>query len=83
MADAKTFVGGIYPRVRTEKTPDWVIGSFGLNARQLSEWLNENVDLIDDDGFINIQMAVGQSGKSYAAVDTWKPEKKDKGNAPF
>ena len=82
MSKDKIFVSGIYPRVRTEKTPEWAIGNFGLNVKQLGAWIKENPGLIDDKGFINIQMAVGQSGKAYASVDTWKP-KEDSDNVPF
>ena len=85
MSEKKVFVNGIYPRERTEKTPDWVIGSFGINLKQFYEWAKENREHIDDNGFLNIQMATGQSGKPYAAVSTWKPKQKqdDSGGEDF
>ena len=68
----KQFAKGFYPKKRREGAPDFVLGKMSVNRIQALEWLSEQTD-----EWINLDLKEGKSGKCYAEVDTWKPEKKE------
>lgn len=62
---------------RKESSPDWVHGSLSIKVDEAIAFLTAN----QSNGWVNIEMKTGKSGKHYCELDTWKPDpskKKDK-----
>lgn len=71
MSEEKEFVNGLIVKAPHENAPDFVKCGISIKRKDLGNWLREK-----DDDWINIQVKVsGQSGKWYAEVDNWKPNK--------
>jgi hypothetical protein len=70
-------IGGIYPKQKSDRAPDYVIGKLSINVKQFREWMQGHLKANPSDEWINLEMLVGKSGKAYAKLDTWKPD-----NAP-
>lgn len=66
------FVDGLIVKPPHEKAPDFVKCKISIKRKDLGNWLRGK-----DDDWINIDVKVSKDGKWYAAVDTWKPEKKE------
>lgn len=69
-------VGGLYPKQKSDRAPDYVIGKLSINVQQFREWMVDHLKANPNDEWINLEMLVSKSGKAYAKVDTWKPEGK-------
>ena len=67
------FPKGLIFKLPREKAPDFIKGSLSIKRAELIEWLNSK-----SDEWINLDLKVGQSGKGYAAVNTWKPDRQNK-----
>jgi len=72
MAD-KEFVDGLFVKQPREGAPDFVKGAISIKRADLGNWLRGKVT---EDGWINIDILVAQSGKWYCAVNNFKPEPK-------
>ena len=71
MSDEKEFVDGLIVKAPHEKAPNFVKCNISIKRKDLGNWLRGK-----DDDWINIQVKEGKtSGKWYAEVDTWKPNK--------
>lgn len=68
MSQEKKFVNGMIVKV-PEKKPAWVLCKLSIKVADLIAYLQEN----ESKGWVNIDLKVGQSGKPYAELDTWKP----------
>ncbi len=65
----KIFVGGMILKI-PEKKPVWVIGKLSIKVDELVKFLQDHQS---EKGWVNIDLKIGQSGKAYAELDTWKP----------
>ena len=64
---------GLYPKKRTEKTPEWIICSFGIKLDELPK--------PNDKGYINIDIcSKSQFGGYYPKINEYKPVKKEEEN---
>lgn len=66
----KTFVPGLIVK-RGDNAPDFILANVSVKKRELIEHLNNTPG-----DWVNWVLKRGRSGKCYAEVDTWKPERK-------
>lgn len=69
MADIE-FVSELIVKPPREGAPDYVKCSISFRRAELREWLDQRTD-----EWINIVVKEARSGKWYASVDNWKPNK--------
>ena len=67
MAD-KVFADGLIVK-RHLAAPEWATCKLSVKVDEFIAFLNQN----QDNGWVNIEVNRGQTGKYYAALDTWKP----------
>lgn len=67
-------IDGLYPKPKSEKAPDFVIGKLSINVSQFREWMINHIQAHPGEEWINIDMKVSKAGKGYAVLDTWKPD---------
>jgi len=72
MAD-KIFADGLRFELPSEKAPDFVKGKLSIKIAEFIPFLEKHQS---NAGWVNIDLKVGQSGKAYAELDTWKPTPK-------
>ncbi len=65
----KIFVDGMIFKLPSERAPDFIIGKLSIKAEEFMSFLITN----EKNGWLNIELKVGQSGKPYAELDTWEP----------
>jgi hypothetical protein len=66
-----TFANGFIFK-RNEQAPDWAIGKVSIKVSEFKAFLDEHAD----GDWLNLEVKKSKSGKYYAQLDTWKPEKK-------
>ena len=71
MQQEKTFVNGFIVK-RNDNAPDFVLANLSVKLEDFVEFAKTN----HSDGWLNISLKKGQSGKCYAELDTWKPTDK-------
>ncbi len=71
MATDKIFTKGMFVKPPRDNAPDFVKGSVSFKAAEFVAFLREHVD---EKGWVNVDLKVGQSGKWYAELNTWKPK---------
>jgi hypothetical protein len=78
----KVFADGFMFKINPN-SPEWVVGSLSLKADEAVKFIQDH----RDNGWVNLKVNIGKSGKPYIELDTWKPESKsvaaDKENLPF
>ena len=67
-------VGGIYPKVKSDRSPDFVICKMSINVAQFREWMQAHMKANPSEEWINMDFLVSRAGKGYAKLDNWKPE---------
>jgi hypothetical protein len=70
------FPNGLIFKLPRNGAPEFVKGSLSIKRAELIEWLNSK-----SDEWINLDLKVGQSGKAYASVNTFKPDSTSVKNA--
>ena len=55
------------------KSPEWVVGSLSLKADEAIAFITKN----SQNGWVNLNVNIGKSGKPYVELDTWKPTKSE------
>jgi len=70
----KQFVNGLIVKAPRDNAPDFVKGSISIKIKDLGMWLKDEYKKGEE--WINLDIKEGKSGKWYAEVNTWKPEKK-------
>ena len=70
------FASGIMFKLPRDNAPDFVKGSLSINLKDFIAWAEQH----QENGWVNIDLKVGRSGKPYAELNVWKPEKS---NVPF
>jgi len=66
----KEFVDGLIVKAPRDVAPEFVKASLSIKRKELVEWLNKK-----QDEWINLDVKEGKSGKWYAEVNNWKPNK--------
>jgi len=72
MSDTPEFVNGLIFKLPHENAPDFVKGSLSIRREELMTFLTTKTG-----DWINIDLKVGKSGKAYAQVNNWSPEKQE------
>jgi len=67
------FASGIMFKLPRENAPDYVKGSLSVKLDDFVAWAKNNAE----NGWVNLDLKVGKSGKPYVELNTWKP------NVPF
>ena len=75
MSDSE-LVNGLYPKAKSDRAPDYVIGKVAINLEQFRPWVQQWQRDNPGEQWINVDMLVSKAGKPYAKLDTWKPEPK-------
>jgi hypothetical protein len=63
----KIFVNGLIVK-RNEKAPTWIIASLSFKVDEFKQFL----DTHNNNGWINVDVKIGKSGKMYAELNTYK-----------
>ena len=79
-----TYIKGLYFNKVHPNTPEevkkWKKGRISIHAEKLVEWIKNNSQHINEQGYINADLTQNEKDgeKFYSVkVDTWKPEAKD------
>jgi hypothetical protein len=72
MAD-KIFVNGMMFKLPRDNAPEFVKGSVSVKVDEFIEFAKEH----QNNGWVNVDLLIGKSGKPYCALNTWKPEKQE------
>ena len=65
----KIFAEGFIAKAPHDNAPDFVKCSISVKVSEAVEFLTQH----EADGWCNLQIKVGKSGKWYMELDTWKP----------
>ena len=71
MSDDKEFIDGFFAK---EPKRDFIKCSISIKKDDFTNWYKKQLQNKEDD-WINIDVKEGKSGKWYAQVNTWRPEK--------
>lgn len=74
MAEENKFVPGMFAKAPREGAPEYIKCAISLKVAELGQFLREAYKAGDE--YVNVDIKVSKGGKWYAAVNTWKPEKK-------
>lgn len=77
MSSEKIFADG-FSFKRREKAPEFVIGSMSVRVEQAVAFLKEHAN---ENGWVNLNINMGKSGKPYVELDTFVPQKDSKAPA--
>lgn len=67
------FVEGMYSNEVSEKAPEWLLGSLSIQPEKLAMWLQANLALKNEKGYINLIVKRSKTtGKRFISVDTYK-----------
>ncbi len=75
MADDIQFVDGLIVKAPHENAPSFVKASISIKVADLGAWLRAQYKAGNTE-WINVDVKASKGGKWYAAVSTFKPEKK-------
>ena len=64
----KVFAEGFMFKINP-KSPEWVVGQLSLKAGEAIAFITKH----SQNGWVNLNVNVGKSGKPYVELDTWKP----------
>lgn len=67
----KIFAAGLLAK-RHDNAPEFVTCSLSVKVDEFTEFLRQH----SNDGWVNLQVKVGRSGKMYAELDAWRPTPK-------
>lgn len=71
MAEEKVFAKGLIFKAPRPKAPSYVKGSLSVKVDEFKAFLDEHTK----NGWVNINLKEAKSGKYYAELDTWVPNK--------
>ena len=74
MSEEMEFPDGIFYKEPHTNAPDFVKGSLSINIAKTIGWLNTKAQSGE---WVNLSVKVSKNGKTYLAVDNWKPKGKD------
>ena len=64
----KVFAEGFMFKMKLN-SPEWVVGQLSLKADEAIAFITKN----SQNGWVNLNVNIGKSGKPYVELDTWKP----------
>jgi len=64
----KVFAEGFMFKMKPN-SPEWVVGSLSLKADEAIAFVTKH----SQNGWVNLNVNIGKSGKPYVELDTWKP----------
>ena len=67
------FAKGIFFKSPADNAPDFVIGRLSIKTEEFFNYVNS----LETDGWVNLDIKRGKSGKPYLELNTWKPTKGD------
>lgn len=73
MSNDTIFVNGMIVKYPHDKAPDYVLTNISIKVEELIEFLEEH----DDNGWVNIEILEGKSGKPYAKLNNYKKADED------
>lgn len=68
MAD-KIFIPGMILKDPRNAAPEFILGHLSIKVDELIPFLQKHAS----EGWVNIDLCRGRSGKPYASLDNWKP----------
>ncbi len=71
MANAKVYPSGLFINEKREGSPDFVLGGISISVDSFSKWLSENKQLVNEKGYLRLDMLIGKEDKPYAVVNTY------------
>lgn len=74
MSDKK-FIDGLLVKAPRGNAPEYVVGHLSLKREELIAWLQQQ-----NGEWINADLKIANSGKWYAQVDDWKPDRQRGGS---
>lgn len=79
------FVDGLYPKPKSDRAPDYVIGKLSINLEQFMPWIRQWCKDNPGEQWINIDMTTRKSdpSKGTAKLDTWKPERGNQSSSSY
>lgn len=69
MSDKK-FIDGLLVKAPRGNAPEYVVGHLSLKREELITWLQQQ-----NGEWVNVDLKIANSGKWYAQVDDWKPDR--------
>lgn len=75
MAQEKIYVKGFRTFAKSDKAPDFVLGSLVITPREFVDWIKENKELLTDykgAKQLKVQILQGKESINFV-VDTYKP----------
>lgn len=76
MSNEVEFIDGLIVKAPNERAPEYVKAKLSIKREQLIAWLEGR-----EGEWINADVKVSQGGKWYVAVDTWRPEQRERRTA--
>ena len=70
MSDNVEFIDGFFAKAPHENAPEFVKAKVNIKREELLQWLSGRPD-----EWISVDIKEARSGKWYASVDNWKPDK--------
>ena len=67
----KVFADGFMFKMNPN-SPEWVVGGLSLKSDEAIQFIQKHTN----NGWVNLKVNIGKSGKPYVELDTWKPETK-------
>ena len=68
-------VKGLYPRVKHDNAPDWVIAKFNINVPQFKQFIEEWEKANPGVEWMNTEAKVGKNGKASCFEDDWQKDR--------
>jgi hypothetical protein len=74
------FVDGMYSNEVSPNAPDFILGSLSIQPEKLALWLQANLALKNEKGYINLTVKRSKAGKRFISVDTYKKKQEPQNN---
>jgi len=71
MSTEKVFPSGLFINAPREGAPDFVLGSISISWESFIKFVSENKHLINEKGYLRLDMLNGKEDKPYAVVNTY------------
>lgn len=71
MKAEKVFPTGLFVNAAREGAPDFVLGSISISVESFTKFLSENKQLVNEKGYLRLDMLNGKEDKPYAVVNTY------------
>ena len=71
MKTDKVFPKGLFVNAPREGAPDFVLGSISISVESFTKFLSENEALVNESGYLRLDMLNGKEDKPYAVVNTY------------